>query len=318
MTDAPKGEWALIDWIRRRTGADAARVPIGPGDDMALVRLAEAGCLVTTDALLEGTHFRLQEATPRQVGYKAMAVSLSDCAAMAAEPVAAVAWVGLPESRDMVFAEGLVEGLLEAAERFDCPLVGGDVTSWRGGLVLGTSVLARPGGIDPVRRGGARPGDRLLVTGRLGGSRLGRHLSFTPRVLEARRLARAARIHAMIDLSDGLSTDLRHLCRESGVGAEVRAEAVPVSPDAERLAERDGRRPLDHALSDGEDFELLLAVAAEDAERLLRTNPVAPLPLACIGRVTEGAEVVLVETDGVRRPLLPSGYEHFRGGGGPA
>jgi len=314
MTE-PRGERALINWIRRRTVGDAAAVPIGPGDDMARVRLGEPDVLVTTDTLLEGTHFRLPEASPQQVGYKALAVSVSDCAAMAAEPVAAVAWVALPEDRDMVFAEALSAGLLEAAERFACPLVGGDVTSWTGGLAIGTSVVARAAGIEPVRRRGARPGDVLLVTGRLGGSRLGRHLAFVPRVAEARHLARAARVHAMIDLSDGLSTDLDHLCRESGVGAEVDAPAVPVSPDAERVAARDGQNPLAHALSDGEDFELLLAVPAEDAVRLAGERPLGDLPLTAVGRVVEGRGAVLVEADGTRRPLEPSGYEHFRGKG---
>ncbi|MFO8011852.1 MAG: thiamine-phosphate kinase [Phycisphaerae bacterium] len=314
MTD-PKGEWALIDWIRRRTVGDAAAVPIGPGDDMARVRLGETDALVTTDTLLEGTHFRLDEASPRQVGYKALAVSLSDCAAMAAEPVAAVAWVALPEDKDMALAEALSAGLLQCAERFACPLVGGDVTSWAGGLAIGTSVVARAAGIDPVRRRGARPGDVLLVTGRLGGSVLGRHLAFVPRVAEARRLAGLMQIHAMIDLSDGLSTDLDHILRESGAGAEVDAAAVPVSPDAERLAARDGRSPLAHALSDGEDFELLLAVAAEDAAHLARERPLGDLPLTAVGRVVEGEGAVLVEADGTRRPLEASGYEHFRGEG---
>jgi len=313
MTES-RGEWALIDWIRRRAGGDANAVPIGPGDDMACVRIGPTDCLLTTDTLLEGTHFDLAQATPRQVGYKAMAVSLSDCAAMAAEPVAAVAWVGLPEDRPMAFAEALTAGLLEAGERFACPLVGGDVTSWAGGLVIGTTVLARTGDGPPVRRGGARPGDILLVTGTLGGSLLGRHLDFTPRVAEARCLAAAAHLHAMIDLSDGLSTDLGHVCTESGVGAEVEAEAVPVSDDARRLSERDGRSALDHALSDGEDFELLVAVSADDAARLARERPLGPLPLTPVGRVVEGRGVNLVEPDGSHRPLEPGGYEHFRGG----
>ena len=315
MTDPPKGEWTLIDWIRRRAGGDTAAVPIGPGDDMARVVLGETDCLITTDTLLEGTHFSLSEATPRQVGYKAMAVSLSDCAAMAAEPVAAVAWTGLPASADMAFAEDLCRGLLEAAERFACPLVGGDVTSWTGRLVIGTSIIARAAGVEPVRRSGARAGDALFVTGRLGGSLLGRHLAFVPRVAEARTLARAVTLHAMIDLSDGLSTDLGHVCRESGVAAEVHAAAVPVSPDAQRLAERDGRSALAHALSDGEDFELLFAVGADDAARLERERPLGETPLTRIGRVVEGRGVTLIEPDGARRELAPRGYEHFRGGG---
>ena len=314
----PKGEWQLIDWIRSRTPADPAAVPIGPGDDMALVALGESGCLITTDTLLEGTHFRLATATPRQVGYKAMAVSLSDAAAMAAEPVCAVAWVGLPETRDMAFAEALCLGLSDAASRFACPVVGGDVTSWAHPLVIGTTLVARPAGVEPVRRSGARPGDVLLVTGSLGGSVLGRHLEFVPRVNEARLLARAASLHAMIDLSDGLSTDLGHLARESGAAAEIEAAAIPISADAEQLARTDGRSGLEHALNDGEDFELLLAVAPEDGRRLIEDNPLGGVRLTRIGRIAEGGGVTIVGAGGERRPLEAGGYEHFRSDGGEA
>jgi thiamine-monophosphate kinase len=309
----PKGEWALIDWIRARARADASAVPIGPGDDMAMVSLAgEDRCLVTVDTLLEGTHFSLWSATPRQIGYKALAVSLSDAAAMAAAPVCAVAWVGLPETRDMAFAREISKGLEEAAYQFACPVVGGDVTSWAQPLTVGTALLARPDGVEPVLRRGARAGDVLFVTGALGGSVLGRHLTFAPRVAEARTLAHAIVLTAMIDLSDGLSTDLGHLCTESGVGAEVDAAAVPVSDDAARLAERDGRSPLEHALHDGEDFELLFTVGEADAARLEAEKPLGRVPLTRIGRIVEGEGVWLVGEGGRRRPLEPGGWEHFR------
>jgi thiamine-monophosphate kinase len=309
----PKGEWALIDWIRRQTHLDPESIPIGPGDDMAMVNLGgESRCLVTVDALLEGTHFDLAVATPRQVGYKALAVSLSDAAAMAALPICAVAWVALPNSRDMVFAEELTAGLNEAAGRFACPIVGGDVVSWSKPLSIGTALLARPGGVRPVRRSGAKPGDYLFVTGELGGSRLGRHLTFTPRIAEARKLAAVIALHAMIDLSDGLSTDLTHLCRESGVAAEICPEAIPISQDAVRLASTSRGSPLSHALKDGEDFELLFAVDQSDRDELLATPPLEGVRLTCIGRVVEGQGVTLVHENGTRKPLAPGGWEHFR------
>jgi len=302
----PKGEWKLIDWIRGRTRLDPRAVPLGPGDDMAIVSLAgESECLVTVDALVEGTHFDLEKATPRQVGYKALAVSLSDAAAMAALPVCAVAWVALPNGRDMAFAKEICRGLADAAERFACPIVGGDVVSGEAPLSVGTALVARADGIEPVRRSGAKAGDWLFVTGELGGS-------FVPRVAEARILARTVMLHAMIDLSDGLSTDLGHLCEESGVGAEVEAEAVLISADARKLAEADGRPALEHALNDGEDFELLFAVGPEDGERLAAKNPLEGVPLSRIGRVTAGREVTLVRADGRREPLEPRGWEHFR------
>ena len=310
----PRGEWKLIEWIRSRTRLDPTAFPIGPGDDMALVGLGgESQCLLTIDALLEGTHFDLSKATPRQVGYKAMAVSLSDAAAMAAKPVCALAWAGLPENRDMAFAKDLSAGMADAAERFACPIVGGDITSWNQPLVtVGTALVARPAGIIPIRRSGAKAGDLLFVTGELGGSALGRHLAFTPRVTEARQLAALVTIHAMIDLSDGLSTDLGHIARESGVAAEIMADAIPVSEDAKRLAKEDGRTPLDHALNDGEDFELLLAVEPVDAQDLLKQNPLKSARLTNIGRVVEGGGVSLVAPNGSRAALEPGGYEHFK------
>jgi len=310
-----KGEWKLIEWIRARARPDPAAVPIGPGDDMALVTLGgESQCLLTIDSLLEGTHFDLSKATPRQVGYKALAVSLSDAAAMASKPVCALAWVGLPDNRDVAFAEELSLGMADAADRFACPVVGGDITSWKQPLLaLGTAVVARPAGILPIRRSGAKPGDLVFVTGELGGSILGRHLAFAPRVAEARQLAALATIHAMMDISDGLSTDLGHIAREGGVAAEIRADAIPVSDDARKLAKIDGRTPLDHALNDGEDFELLLAVEPVDAQDLLKRNPLGEVRLTCIGKIAEGRGLTIVEADGTARPLEPGGYEHFRG-----
>jgi thiamine-monophosphate kinase len=309
----PEGEWKLIEWIRSRTRLDPAAVPIGPGDDMALVGLGgESQCLITIDALLEGTHFNFSQATPRQVGYKAMAVSLSDVAAMAGKPVCALAWVGLPEDRDMKFAEELSLGMADAAEKYACPIVGGDITSWRQPLTIGTAIVGRPAGVIPVRRSGAKPGDLLFVTGELGGSLLGRHLAFTPRLAEARQLAALVTLHAMIDLSDGLSTDLGHIVRESGVAAEVDADAVPISADAVKLAQSDGGSPLEHALNDGEDFELLMAVEPVDAQDLLKQNPLKTARLTCIGRITEGSGATLVEPSGQRKALVPKGYEHFK------
>src|SRR6516164_5064801 len=212
----PTGEWAYIDWLRRRTPADP-RVLIGPGDDTAALQLTPgATCLVTTDMLLEGSCFRLSEAGPRRVGRKAMAVNLSDIAAMAGRPVAAVVSAGLPRSGGRALAEELYRGLREMADSFETALIGGDTNSWDGPLVISVTVLGEATERGPVRRGGARPGDWLFVTGPLGGSILGKHLDFTPRVREALALHAAVELHAMIDVSDGLAADLGHLCQESG------------------------------------------------------------------------------------------------------
>jgi thiamine-monophosphate kinase len=300
------GEFAYIDWVRRQTQPDG-RVLIGPGDDTAGLRLA-AGlpCLVTTDMLLEGSCFRLAEAGPRRVGRKAMAVNLSDIAAMAGRPVAAVVSVGLPRQGRRALAEELYRGLREVADDFDTALVGGDTNSWDGPLVISVTLLGEATVRGPVRRSGARPGDWLLVTGPFGGSIRGKHLEFTPRVREALRLHEVADLHAMIDVSDGLAADVNHLCEESRCGAVLRSEAIPIATAAQSM--NDGRSALEHALGDGEDFELVFAVAPDDGRALLETQPVPGVTLVRIGECVE--QGLWLEEGGARRPLEPHGYVH--------
>jgi thiamine-monophosphate kinase len=307
MPTAGSGEFAFLDWLRQRTPAAGGRVLLGPGDDAALLSWPrDVPCLVTTDMLLEGSCFVLAEAGPRRVGRKAMAVNLSDVAAMAGRPVAAVVSVGLPRQGGRALAEELYLGLREVADAFDTAIVGGDTNSWNGPLVLNVTVLGEATERGAVRRSGARVGDRLLVTGPLGGSILGKHLDFTPRVREALHLHEVADLHAMIDISDGLAADVAHLCAESGCGAVLRAEAIPVADAAHRLT--DGRTPLEHALGDGEDFELVFAVTADDALRLLQTQPVPGITLVEIGACVE--QGLWLEEGGQRRPLEPLGYVH--------
>src|SRR5262245_59304742 len=228
-------EFAFIDWLRRRTPS-TGRVLVGPGDDTAVLDWQHGpSCLLTTDMRLEGSCFRLAEPGPRRVGRKAMAVNLSDIAAMAGIPVAAVVSVGLPRQGGRTLGEELYRGLREVADAFGTAIVGGDTNSWDGPLVISVTILGEATGRGPVTRSGARPGDWLLVTGPLGGSLLGKHLDFTPRVREAQRLHSEADLHAMIDLSDGLAADVTHICRESDCGAVLRAESIPVSADAGRM-----------------------------------------------------------------------------------
>lgn len=300
------GEFAYIDWLRRLTPPDP-RVLLGPGDDTAVLRLTPgAPCLVTADMLLEGSCFRLSEAGPRRVGRKAMAVNLSDIAAMAGRPVAAVVSAGLPRAGGRALAEEVYRGLREVADAFATAVVGGDTNSWDGPLVLSVTLLGEATARGPVRRDGARPGDWLLVTGPLGGSLLGKHLDFTPRVREALLLHALADLHAMIDVSDGLAADVHHLCAESRCGAVLRVESVPVAAAAHAL--NDGRPPLDHALGDGEDFELVFALPEDQARGLLRDQPVPGVTLAHLGECVE--QGVWLEEGGRRRPLEPHGYVH--------
>ena len=232
--DGPLGEFDYIDWVRRQTPGDP-RVLLGPGDDCALLGGPALPWLITTDMLLEGSHFRLAEAGPRRVGHKALAVNLSDIAAMAGQPVAAVVSVGLPRQGAKQIAEELYQGMRALADKFDTAIVGGDTNTWDGGLVLSVTLLGQPTPPGPVRRAGAQPGDWLLVTGPLGGSLLGKHLDFTPRVAEAIRLQQCACLHAMIDISDGLAADAHHLCEESNCGAVLRAEAIPIHAAAGQM-----------------------------------------------------------------------------------
>jgi thiamine-monophosphate kinase len=303
---APTGEFAFIDWLRGRTPS-APRVRIGPGDDTAAVTFpAGAECLVTTDMLLEGSCFRLAEAGPRRVGRKAMAVNLSDIAAMAGRPLAAVVSVGLPRQGGRALAEELYLGLRELADEFATAIVGGDTNTWNGPLAISVTLLGEATERGPVRRSGARPGDWLLVTGPLGGSILGKHLTFTPRVREALRLHEVAELHALIDVSDGLAADLHHICRESGCGAVVYADRIPIAEAALALA--DGRPPLDHALADGEDFELIAAVPAAVGQRLVQEQPVPGITLYHIGECVDRG--VWLERGGRREPLEARGYVH--------
>jgi thiamine-monophosphate kinase len=304
--DPSSGELAFIDWLRRRTPS-ASRVLLGPGDDTAAVHWpAGVPCLITTDMLLEGSCFLLQKAGPRRIGRKAMAVNLSDIAAMAGRPVAAVVSVGLPRQGGQALAEELYLGLREVADAFDTPIVGGDTNSWDGPLVINVTLVGEPGPGGVIRRSGAQVGDWLLVTGPLGGSILGKHLDFTPRVGEAQQLAGCCPLHAMIDISDGLAADVAHLCNESRCGAVLWAEAIPLTEAARQM--NDDRTPLEHALGDGEDFELVLAVSADDARTLLAMQPIPGITLTAIGTCVE--EGLWLQEASQRRPLPPLGYVH--------
>lgn len=305
------GEFEYIDWIRNRT-SNRDGVEIGPGDDCAALRVQpDRSLLITCDVIMDGRHFQLTEDGPRQVGRKAMAVNLSDIAAMAGTPIGAVVGVALPVGGGVSLREELYLGLRDRADAFDCPLVGGDTNAWDGPLVISVTVFGQASPRGAVTRSGARPGDWLFVTGPLGGSILGHHLDFMPRVREARQLDEFAPLHAMIDLSDGLAGDLGHLCRESGCGAVVMGDRVPITDAARSLARDDGRSPLDHALRDGEDFELLFAVEPEVGRRLLRDQPIKGVQLVHIGECVD--QGIWIEQEHERSPLTGRGFEHDLG-----
>jgi len=298
----------ITGWFRQQRQLPSADIPIGIGDDMAQIALDHsASVLITTDMLLDGTHFDLQTATLQQVGYKSMATSLSDCAAMATIPLAAVVAVGLPHGWSGWQLKELHAGVMFAADKYHCPLVGGDITSWKtdGRFVVCVSMLSKPGDKPPVRRNGAKVGDVICVTGLLGGSGLRRHLEFEPRVREALQIVQIADLHAMMDISDGLSTDLNRICDQSGVGALVEASAVPISEDAKAQAD-----PLAAALNEGEDFELLFTLAPDQWARLRRRWD-DPVPITDIGRITNTGRMEIKTPAGQVVDLKPGGYDHL-------
>lgn len=300
-------EFAYIDWLRER-GRAHPRLTLGIGDDAAVWRFPQpADSLLAVDMLMEGTDFTFPEVTPRQAGRKALAVNLSDLAAMAGRPLAALASVAFPRRYGVEFARDLHCGLQELADEFDVALAGGDTNIWDGPLVVSVTVVGEATERGPVRRSGARAGDWILVTGTFGGSIGGHHYSFRPRVVEALALHATVALHAMIDVSDGLAADLYHILDESRVGAIVHEEAIPISQAAQEAG--DARSPLDHALGDGEDFELIFTVSPEDGRRLLREPPFET-PLSRIGEIVAGGGAELVTPAGERRPLPRAGWEH--------
>lgn len=311
-------ELEFTRWLREHVPAHP-RAPLGLSDDAALVSLAgRSDVVVTIDSTTDGVDFRVAIDDPRRIGRQALAANLSDLAAMACRPLAAVISLVLPrngvrKTTPLQLAIALYEGLLPLAEEFDVAIAGGDLNTFDGPLVISVTALGQPTDRGPLLRSGGRAGDWLLVTGSLGGSILGHMFDFTPRVREALLLNERYELHAGIDISDGLALDVSRLAAESGCGAVIFTEKMPVSPAAYQLADQEhaadrNAAALHHALSDGQDFELLFAAAPDTAQAILRDQP-----LDC--RITHVGELVaapgLWQQDSAgRRPMEPSGWLH--------
>ena len=298
-------------WLFENLSA-SGRAKVGIGDDAAVLDwVKDHECVVTSDMLAEGVHFRLDEVGPERVGRKSLAVNLSDLAAMGSRPVAAVVSLMIPQSADTALPRVILQGMQSLADTFNMAIVGGDTNTWPGELVISVTALGVLDGNAPFRRDGAKAGDILLVTGPLGGSLLGHHLDFVPRVQKALDLQTGVSngtvaINAAMDISDGLAMDSSRMAARSGCGIELDATKIPVSAAARKMSDdSSGKTPLQHALGDGEDFELLLAMSPKDAAKAA-----AEFGLFEVGQCVDNDGLWLLEESGKRVALQPTGYQH--------
>lgn len=297
------GETGLIERLAKkiRYGSDIIK---GIGEDCAVIKVSkDRYLLVTIDMLIENVHFRTKEATAFQIGWKALGCGLSDIASMGGVAKYAVVSLGLPSNLSVEFVDGIYRGMKALGKRFGVEIIGGD-TNFSKVLVIDVAVL---GFVEPrylALRSGAKEGDIICVTGTLGGSyKSKKHLKFIPRLKEARALVKNFKINSMIDISDGLSTDLNHIASESKVGACIFEQLIPVSKGAS----------LNSALNEGEDFELLFTLPVEEARRLSRKPPVdIKLPVSQVGEiVNRKIGVTVIDRSGSIRKLKPKGFSHF-------
>lgn len=335
MRLAELGEFGLI----RRLVEDLATRPdvaVAPGDDAAVLTPGPGRQLVATiDAQVEGRHFLRSVASGYDIGYKSLAVNLSDIAAMGAAPAWALVSLLVPSDTPLSLLDDLYRGMNDLAREFDVAIVGGNVSGTDGPLTVDVALLGQVAQARALLRGGATPGDALLVTGSLGAAAAGvltlqetgerrieeqliqdvRRAMLRPRpmVREGERLGSLGMVTAMLDVSDGLVADLGHLCEASHVGAVIVEDAVPIHPAARVIGQAYGRAPLDLALSGGEDYQLLFTVGSEHIHSVQSALAEIGTIAAEIGAITsDTGQLVLQSPDGSRRPLPAHGWDHLR------
>ena len=318
-----KGEFGFIDYIKKHFVGVAESSLVGIGDDCAVIPMGEQGdIVVTTDMLVEGVHFLRSEATPEQVGHKAAAVNFSDVAAIGATPIATFLSVALPKDAQGEWAERFVEGYAAISKQWGVPLLGGDTTGSLRDVAINVGVMGRVESGRALLRSGAKVGDTIFVTGPLGDSGAGlkamlegtertaeveylisRHHCPTPRIAEGRALAATGLVGAMMDISDGIASDLRHILRASVVGAVVDLDMLPVSAQLEHVCSAERWDKFTLAASAGEDFELLFTAPAEIAT-------LVDFPLYPIGHIVEG-EGLEWRLGGAPAAFDKQGFTHF-------
>lgn len=316
------GEFGFIERLAQMASCTAPDLELGIGDDCAIIRVGDRRLVVTTDAMLEGRHFRLDWLSPEQVGARAMTAGLSDIAAMGAEPRYAFTSVAIPPAWTAEQATDLGRGLMRQAERYGACLAGGDTIAAHGEAFVDVVIVGLCG--EHIwRRSGAEVGDSVCVTGNLGGAaaamagRLAElsdipcwdaYAQPTPRVAEAGLLAPLGLIHAAMDISDGLVQDAGHLCERSGVGIVIHAGDVPIDPGAVHVAQQLGKDALGYALAGGEDFELLFTCRPEAVPEL---QAAVETPIRKIGEVIPGGGVVVLDRTGTEVEVPSTGWDHF-------
>ena len=329
------GEFPLIERLEQIVAAERADVLVGIGDDVAVLNEREGELLLATvDSQVEQVHFLGQQITPRQLGRRALAINLSDIAAMGGTPRYALVSLALPTDTQVAWVEDLYRGLREEGDRYGVVVVGGNMARSPEGVFIDVCVLGRVRREHLLLRSGARPGDRVLVTGQLGEagaglkllldarlsvppaereSLLSRLLTPTPRVTEAGAIARSGLATAMIDISDGLSSDIGHICERSGVGVRIWADRLPLSPAVRRVAGLVNIPPWQLALTAGEDYELCFTAPPAAAPALIAAVQATDTPVTVIGEILPaemGRRLVL--PDGQEEPLTPGGWQHFQ------
>jgi thiamine-monophosphate kinase len=314
-------ERELHQWLRQQIGGSLRPdVLIGVGDDAAVVAGSNHPQVITTDTIADGTHFLTAKHSLELIGRKSLAINLSDIAAMGAEPKTAVLHWFLPRSFSSADAKSLFDGIKHLADQYYVQIIGGDTNCWDGPLVIGATVIGQLESFDNVWRiSGASPGDAVYVSGKFGGSIRGHHLSFEPVVELAKSLAATGIVSAATDASDSLASDLNAIAAASGCGAELMLGQIPIA-DAAYVLARDSaessakpgsidQRALDHALTDGEDFGLILGVPQEK-ESIIEQDVTLRNQLTRIGTFTERTGLWSVQTDGTLEPIQPQGYDH--------
>lgn len=341
QANPPVQEFALIRSLERRFARHASGLVQGIGDDAAVIETsAQAWWHLTTDLLAEGIHFDLKSVTPESVGYRAAMANLSDIAAMGAVPRYLLISLAIPRTMKQSHIHQLYHGLMKACRLYDVALIGGDTSASKAGLFLSITLVGSTSGRRALFRHGAKVGDHIYVSGTLGDSLAGlklltnstasyrlsksefsrshrrflilRHSHPTARVAEGRWLNERRLASAAIDLSDGLSGDLRHLCEASRVGAEVELDTIPISPACRSYASAIGVSPIRLALTGGEDYELLFTASPRDCDTIERQARTRGYRMTCIGTIRPQRYGIQMTSDGRTQPMPATSYQHFR------